>query len=99
MDASLSELTEELAHPFGEVAFVEPIKRRAALPPRERVDYGELDESAEVPAPNNNNDGTATAAGAAAAAAAPMDVQSAAPAVASSRQSGRDDFSRCCRSC
>ena len=35
----------EIAHPFGEVAFVEPIKRRAALPTRDMVAYGE-DEAA-----------------------------------------------------
>ena len=39
MDLSLGSLVDEIAHPFGGFAFVDPIKRRDALPKRERVEY------------------------------------------------------------
>ena len=46
MSAALESAVDEIAHPFGSVAFLEPIKRRAALPARDIVAYGDGDQSA-----------------------------------------------------
>lgn len=51
----MEEAFNEIAHPFGGVAFVEPLRRRSAFPSRQMVAYGEGDaeatlEDGELPA-------------------------------------------------